>query len=285
MHILAKITCSLIVFSALLASCNLEQEVDIELPAYNDRPVVEFYLEPGQPFRALITRSDAYFDDLPSLENFPGGLLLEGAEVEVSYGGNTVRLNNQLFFNPQTGKLYNYIAEAIVPDQTGEEFELLITYPNGTVTTAQTTLLPKVQIDSVVVEYPDDLTDTLARALTYFTDPAETSNFYRRTLHLNTLDSLPEQDFIADDGIVDDNLVVFGTGFDFEEGDTLINTLYHISEEYATFLESIDAAAAANGNPFGQPSPIISNLQGNANAIGIFTGLVYDRRFDIVEGR
>jgi hypothetical protein len=101
-------------------------------------------------------------------------------------------------------------------------------------------------------------------------------------LHFGDLDSL-EQDFVTDDRIVDDSLIVFGTGYDYAVGDTVINTLYHITEEYSTFLESLNAAVSANGNPFGQPSPIISNLEGSANAIGIFTGLTYDRRVDIVE--
>jgi hypothetical protein len=141
-----------------------------------------------------------------------------------------------------------------------------------------------VEIDSVVIEFPEtgNPGDTLARALTYFTDNPNTDNFYRRMLQLNSLDSLPEQDFVTDDRLVEDSTIAFGTGFNYKVGDTLITTLYHISEDYATFLESVDGAAAANGNPFGQPSPVISSLEGTANALGVFTGLVSFRRNDIV---
>ena len=75
---------------------------------------------------------------------------------------------------------------------------------------------------------------------------------------------------------------MFGSGYQFSEGDTVINTLFHIEKAYADFLESVDAAIGANGNPFGQPSTIISNLEGDAGAIGIFTGLSYDRVVTII---
>lgn len=267
----------------LAAGCNLEQEVDISLPEYERRPVVEAYLEPGKPYRILITQSDEYFAAFPGLEDFPGGILLDSASVTISHRGAAVELRNELTFDPTVGKLFNYVAEELVPEHTGELFELSIEYPNGDFTRAETELLPRVSIDSVVVEFPDTEQDTFARVLTYFTDDPSVSNFYRRMLHFSSLDSIPEQDFVADDQIVEDSIVLFGTGFDYAEGDTIINTLYHISEDYATFLQSLEAAVSSNGNPFGQPSPIISNLEGSANAIGIFTGLIYDRRRTIIE--
>ena len=63
----------------------------------------------------------------------------------------------------------------------------------------------------------------------------------------------------------------------------IINTIYSIDNAYFDFLQSIDFAIQSNGNPFGQPSPIISNLSGTAEAIGIFTGITYDRRETIIE--
>lgn len=269
--------------TAFLSACNLEQEVEITLPDYDSRPVIEAYLEPGKPFRLLITRSDGYFDAFPSIDNFPGGLLYDSAQVSITHQGMVYDLDNQLAFDPTAGKLYNYVASATVPESMGEPFELYIQFPDGTEAFGETSLLPRVPIDSVVIEFPegDMPEDTLARALTYFTDDPAQVNFYRRVLHVGSLDSL-RQDFVADDQIVDDSLVVFGTGFAYAEGDTVINTLYHITEPYATFLRSLDAAVSANGNPFGQPSPVISNIEGSANALGVFTGLVYDRRMDIV---
>lgn len=269
-----------------LSACNLEQEVEIDLPEYEVRPVLEAYVEPGERYRLLLTLSAGYFAPLPSLDNLLEELLLDSAEVSITHDGVTYQLENTLLFDPTTQKIYNYAAGSndLVPTESDLPFELNITLPNGETIRAETRLLPQVEIDSVVIEFPEtgNPGDTLARALTYFTDNPNTDNFYRRMLQLNSLDSLPEQDFVTDDRLVEDSTIAFGTGFNYKVGDTLITTLYHISEDYATFLESVDGAAAANGNPFGQPSPVISSLEGTANALGVFTGLVSFRRNDIV---
>ena len=68
-----------------------------------------------------------------------------------------------------------------------------------------------------------------------------------------------------------------------KEGDTIYNTIFHIDRAYYNFWESTFNAVSSNGNPFGQPSAVISNLEGNAGAIGIFTGLSYDRVMTIVK--
>ncbi|MBV6655188.1 MAG: DUF4249 domain-containing protein [Mameliella sp.] len=281
-HTHIYILLSFLAFSA----CNLEQEIDIDLPDYEIRPVLEAYIEPGERYRVLLTRSSGYFAALPSLDNLLEDLLLDSAVVTISHNGVDYTLENTLLFDPVTQKIYNYAAGPadIVPTETDQPFELSITLPNGETIEAETRLLPQVEIDSIVIEFPEtgDPGDTLARALTYFTDIPNIDNYYRRMLHLNSLDSLPEQDFVADDRLLDDSVIVFGTGFDYAVGDTLLTTLYHISEDYATYLESVEGAAAANGNPFGQPSPIISNLEGTANALGIFTGVVSFRRNDII---
>ena len=281
-----KIHFKLLLGLLALSACNLEQEVEIDLPDYEVRPVLEAYVEPGERYRLLLTQSAGYFAPLPSLDNLLEELLLDSAEVSITHDGITYQLENTLLFDPMTQKIYNYAAgpSDLVPTESDLPFELNITLPNGATIAAETRLLPQVEIDSVVIEFPetDEPGDTLARALTYFTDDPDTDNYYRRMLQLNSLDSLPEQDFVTDDRLVEDSTIAFGTGFNYAVGDTLITTLYHITEDYATYLESVEGAAAANGNPFGQPSPVISNLEGTANALGIFTGLVSFRRNDMV---
>jgi hypothetical protein len=102
-------------------------------------------------------------------------------------------------------------------------------------------------------------------------------------VNVGSLDSIPLQDFSTDDRFVEDR-VVFGTQFEFSAGDTIFNTIFHLDEDYYNFIESTQNAVNGNFNPFGQPSPIISNLESDAeNIIGIFTGLSYDRVMSIVE--
>jgi hypothetical protein len=60
------------------------------------------------------------------------------------------------------------------------------------------------------------------------------------------------------------------------------NTVCHITEDYYNYFESVQLAVIGNLNPFAQPSPIKSNVQGTANPLGIFTCLVYDRDTTVV---
>jgi len=271
-----------VLLTLLFSACNLEREVELTLPVYESQLVVECYLEPGKPFNLLLTRSSAYFDAFPTdATEFVGELLEDSAQVRIEYGEESFLLDNGLFFDFETGKLYNYQNAAIVPADYDTDFRLFITTRDGRSIEAETRLLPVVPIDSVVVQFDDR--DSLARLLTYFTDEPGTSNFYRRTLHEESLDSTAVQDFLTNDGFLESSQAVFGTGFSYERGDVLINTLVHMDRAYYDFWQSVQLAIVSNGNPFGQPGTIASNLRGDADAFGIFTGLSYDRVVTVVE--
>lgn len=265
-----------------LAACNLEQEVDLNLPAYESQIVVESYLEVGEPFTLLLTKSAAYFDALPTLdESLVETLFEQDATVSINLNGKTYELGNELGVNPFTGKFYNYVNPEAVPENYDDVFTLNITTKDGETITGTTQLLPAVTADSLIVEFNENI-DTLARFLAYYSDDETQDNWYRRMLHFGTLDTL-EQDFALNDQFVDNGALVFGTGYDYVEGDTLLSTFIHIEEAYHDFLESIQGAIDSNGNPFGQPSSILSNVTGTADPIGIFTGLAIDRRQVIIQ--
>lgn len=264
-----------------LWACDLEQEVDIDLPEYESRIILECYLEPGQPFSLLLSRSHPFFDPFPPLnQDFLANILIDSAQVEIAHNGRTYVLENRLAFNPQTRKVFNYYSSEKVPFDTIAPFELSVTLPDGQAISGTTRILPAVGIDSLVVQFAES--DTLARVLTYFTDDTSERNYYRRMFHQSSLDSSAVQDFSVDDRILE-GTAVFGTGYNYSEGDTVISTLFHIDRSYYEFLESVGDALNANGNPFAQPSPIISNLEGTVDAVGIFTGISYDRKAIILE--
>lgn len=276
-----RIVLPALMLAGLLAGCNLEKEIEIELPAYESKIVVECYLEPGKPYQMLLSRSAAYFAPFDtSSGDLINKLLVSGAKVSISHRGGTVELANQLVVDPDATKIYNYYNVQPVPANYNEDFTLLIELPDGTTITGETQILVPVPFDSIRVEFNES--DSLARVLTYFTDIPDQSNYYRRMLHRHSLDTLALQDFTLDDRFVED-VVVFGTGYEFELGNTAINTLFHIDRSYYDFLESVSNAVQSNGNPFGQPSPIFSNLTGTARSTGIFTGLSYTRQETLIQ--
>ncbi len=265
----------------MLGACNLDQPIDLQLSEYESRLVVECYLEKGRPFGLLLTRSSGYFEPFGLTGNdLLSGLLESGATVTITQGSQIYQLENKLTLDRFTGKFFNYSLDLPVPENYDEPFELEIITEDGDKIKSQSHLLPVVPIDSIVVEYEPEGKE-FARVLTYFTDLPDQTNFYRRMIHESSLDSLPIQDFTTSDRVVED-VVVFGTGYDFEKGDSIINTIFHISEDYYNFLESTQGAIQANGNPFAQPSPIISNIQSEIDAFGIFTTINYDRKLTVI---
>ncbi len=268
-------------FVVLSISCgNLEKEIDLELPAYEGKLVVECYLRPGLPFTCLLSRSVSYFDQFNLTEEDFLNILEDSAEVRISHNGEVYKLDNQLFPIPTTMLVSNYVNLSLVPEDYNNDFSLEIITKDGEKVTATTRILPVVPIDSVVVEF-DEQNKSLARVLTYFQDDPNTKNFYRRMLHFGNLEYGLEFYFQTDDDFVDDGTVVFGSGFDYLVGDTVINSIYHIDQTYYNFLQSVDGAVDANGNPFAQPGALLTNLEGNA--IGIFTGLSFDREITVIE--
>jgi len=283
--LLYTVFASLLISFSFSACGNLEKEINLDLPEYQPQYVVECYLEPGQPFNLLLTKSTPYFEPFPSDPlQYVQNILVDSAEITISHNGVDYVLENGAFINPFTFKIYNYSNSTLVPTDFDNDFSLKITTPDGETITATTRLLPVVPIDSVVVEF-DDEQDTLARCLTYLTDEPNTRDYYRRMIHQNSLlDSIPQQDFTTNDDYVDDKVIVFGTGYDFKEGDTIYNTIYHIDRAYYDFWNSTFNSINSNGNPFGQPSTIVSNVQSSdGRAMGIFTGLNYDRVMTIVK--
>jgi hypothetical protein len=274
----------LLAFLAFFAACNLTNDVEIDLPDYERQPVVECYLEPGKPFRLLLTQSYAFFDPFGLDSSFLEKTLLNDALVTISYNGQTDTLANQLSFETSPIKLFNYTGTKLVPETPGVTYTLNIQLANnGGNITGTSTMLPKVTIDSVVVDFSTDPDfDTLARVLTYITDNQGESNYYRRLLNFYSLDSLPDQDFLVTDRFSQTALIAFGTGYELTEGDTVFNAIFHIEKPYYDYAESVQLAVVGNLNPFAQPSPIKSNVTGSSNPLGIFTCLVYDRQMTII---
>ncbi len=281
-HTFPFIAAVAVTLGLLSTSCNLTKEVDIDLPDYDRQPVVECYLEPGKPFTLLLTQSFGFFEPFDTNVNeFLQNVQIQGALVTITHAGGTDTLYNEPYLDFATFKFYNYHNTKLVPATVGENYQLNIVLPDGKTISAQTTMLPRVPIDSVVIEWNADR-DTLARALTYITDDLQKSNYYRRVLNYGRLDSIPPQDFIVNDAFFQTEKVVFGTGYDLKEGDTVYNAIFHIDNAYYDYIESVQLAVVANLNPFSQPASIKSNVTGTANPLGIFTCLIYDRDTTIV---
>lgn len=305
---------------ALIAACNLERDIDINLPEYESEIVVESYIEPGKPLRALVTESLSY-TELPSPtpldENalvtvvadgqeltlplgqleaifvMPGDTvaeqqfagfksaiellgLISDATVAITHNGTVYTLEESIYFDLNTGKVYNYGNSFTVPADYNTDFSIEVNSRERTAD-AVTQLLAPVPLDSIV--YSFNSSDTLAAIQAWFTDDAEMENYYRFMLHKGELVET-DQDFSINDRFFNGDPVPLGSNFEFGIGDTAIATLFHIDHIYHDFLETYEEAFFANGNPFAQPVQITTNVEGG---LGIFAGLSYARDTLIIE--
>lgn len=266
----------LIIFFAALGiftACNLQNEVDLDLPEFESQLVVECYLEPGKPYRANVSRSTSFFAPTGDLLNS----ITDDATVIITYQGISDTLRFGLYVDGSNG--YFYGSPTIVPTDYENEFFLEVIDSAGNRVTGSTKIMPPVELDSIQIE--PLLADSSVTILSFFPDNPTEANFYRsmqfRTRSIT--DSL-KIDFIIDDEITNNGQVVIGGPPFFVEGDTLVSQLIQMDEAYFNFVDSRERLEASNGNPFGQPGTIISNLEGG---IGIFTGFTPTEKTFIIE--
>lgn len=305
-----------ILFLLIFTSCNLERAIEIDLPAYENQLVVESYIEPGKPYLLTLSESISYFE-IPGLEpvdlnqaliiNIGGfevqttfqdlidqGLLTaedipglpptyDDAVVTITHNGTTDTLDNTLYLvlDPRTDaenpyfKFYNFISTTPVTVDYSNPFYLSVVDNQGRVVTGETQFLQPVPIDSLSFSFSNS---NMASLETWISDPVGKGNFYRHVLNKKTLYRRPYQEFSFDDTVLEGSFFL-GTGFDFEQNDTLISTVFTIDAAYYDFSETFEDAVNANGNPFAQPTRISSTVLGG---IGVFTALTHDRDTIIV---
>lgn len=255
----------------MLSSCDMEKEIELALPYHEPQLVVECYLVAGRPFTATVLESSNYFE-APSLPLVP-----DVAVYITTPTGTRVKLEYKPSF-VEGDQYYTHISTQRMKGNPGDVYTLEVVDGKGRRVTAHTTVLPLVPIEEVTWKFNDK---EKAFLLTSYQDNPDAKNFYRYMTHRENKDkSSAKRDFAASDDLTNGERTSYGSGYDYERGDTLIVSLFHIEEQYYNFLNSTEDAKRANRNPFSQPSRVKSSVQGG---IGIFTNLVFDRKKIVIE--
>jgi hypothetical protein len=247
-----------------LWGCN--KKIDLKLPAYESKLVIEMYLEPGKPFRCVLQESTSYLSP-------PGNPLMNNALVTVSYNGKQDTLINEASIDTLSQKRFNYTGKNKVVYDENTTFSLFAKDISGRTLRSVARFLRPVSIDSVTFAF--DKEDT-AQAAIFFRDPPG-ENFYR--FYTSNQSRKREQTYRVNDLLFDGKPFTLFSNFTFARQDTVTFRLYHLTPEHYNFLESVQNARTANFNPFVQPSLIKSNVEGG---IGVFTTVIYEERRKIV---
>lgn len=255
-----------LISTLILFQCNFEKEIDIKLPDYAKTPYIECYLEPGKPYRLLAYKSIGYFEGLVPTP-------IRDANISITHRGETIVLLYDTI--PRIGDIryYNYRSNdtSKVPVHYNEAFNLSITI-NGATYTSVSSISPFVSIDSL---YKNCNNEARCQLGIRFKDKVNTTDYYRFLTFADSLGGDVKQDFLLNDELFDTEDVELAGGYSFNDGQTVVVRLYHLTQEHYDFLVSVKNSQNANGNPFAQPASIKSNIPG---IIGIFTGLNYDSK-------
>ncbi|MBC8084300.1 MAG: DUF4249 domain-containing protein [Hymenobacter sp.] len=257
---------SLIAFTG----CDLQKDIDVELPALPAQLVVECYLENGQIPRLTVTETTPYLalPDPVVPTDVTVRLTLANGQVE------TLRFFPGL--NLATGKAFTHGGLRPLVARPGDTFRLEVTDTQGRRVTGTATMPTPVPIDSVEYEFnglPPESRE--AYVLTNFRDLPGLGDQYRLQIHRDSISDAPEIDYDVEDRLNDGTSFTLGTSYIFDPNDSLFVTLYHMDRPYFLFRQSVQDAQNANGNPFSQPSAIKSTVEGG---LGVFTVLSYDRK-------
>jgi hypothetical protein len=262
--------CSSIFATFILSSCgNFDKEVEIKLPEFKSQLSIEAYIEDNKQIKVAVTETKDYFDKLTSP-------FVNDATVTFTYKGVTYPVPYNAIPDIKNLKYFNYILKDSFHFQPGDMVYINVQDKNGRMLTAQSQWIEPVKIDSVRHSYGPR--DSMALITAHFTDPSA-KNYYRfRVINLSDSNHVI-QDFFTDDAVTNGQSTAFGTGYRFKKHDTLEVSLFSLPQDFYTFLETANAAQSANGNPFGQPAVIKSNVTGGT---GIFSVLPYDRKIFII---
>jgi len=181
-------------------------------------------------------------------------------------------------FDLKFEKFYNYHNPKIIQLLPNVEYEVYVRDAKGREMRGRTRLLASVPIDTLTYNFNSKNKASVGLA---FNDNGSTKNNYRIVAFKD--DFIVKQDSIWDitfsDLLFNGKQFSFYTGYAYDPGDTVTSRLYHLTDEHNNFRESVSNAQSSNGNPFGQPANIISNVSGG---LGVFTTVTYTEKKIII---
>ncbi len=284
----------LVIVGGLCVSC--ETAIDLDLPEYESKLVIEGTIENGEPAIVCLSKSNSYYSEI-DFETLMNSIFISDAEVFVSSSDGE---QEQLTYEYCADSPYYF---AFVGHQLlGKEnttYTLTVNYNNQTYT-AETTIPHTFDIDSAWFSAPSELinADTMRTIQIILTDNAAENNYYsfkvkvacpRFTdrLWVSTL-PLVFNDKTFNGLTFNYELERYGTStlfssalseeeqrdqnrITFRPGDTVYIKNSQIDYNTYRFMMTGGSEAVNGSNPFTSPAPVESNIEGE-NVLGAWCG-------------
>ncbi|MFN6037842.1 MAG: DUF4249 domain-containing protein [Bacteroidota bacterium] len=258
------------------SSCT--KDIDVKIPDFEQKLVVEGSIEPGQKPTVILTWTAPYF----GAQNFNNiqQYFVTDAIVTVNDGTTTDTLVAGF-----PGLFPLYTSQSMI-GITGKTYNLKIEL-NGKIYTSTTTILPAVNLDSL--SFSPEVGDTLGLIKSKFKEPDESGNNYRWFTQRVGKDA----NYVTQFGSISDDKFINGKEFEFfmsrgsapgsqapedqneerglfKKGDSVLVKFCTIGQKEYRYFRSYYQNLSSNGNPFSAPATLESNIEGGA--IGLWCG-------------
>jgi hypothetical protein len=294
-----KLSLAAIIVSSLLLVASCEKNITLDLPVPKTQLVVEGYVFQDTFPYVILSRNSPFFAtlDSSSLQNY----IVRGATIIVSDGITTDTMTEI-----PLGQFTFYAATNVnLKGHVGRTYTLRVE-AEGMVLTSSTTIPQPVPLDSTWWKVQGEH-DSLGFIWAHLTDPDTLGNYYRWfAKRINQYPESGEQkdaDFIAPIGSTFEDKFINAKSFDFfynrgnlpnstkdddlneermffKRGDTVVVRFCTLDRANFEFWRDEETQVSNNGNPFANPAPISSNINGG---LGVWGG--YSVTYDTVIAR
>lgn len=270
--------------SFIWISC--ESEIDVQLPDYDPKLVIDGYIEQGKFARVALTESASYFEDIDEDKLKRASVVT--AKVTVTDGENTDILTLRKNVNGFPPLIYE---GTDVRGEVGKTYRLTIEN-KGQTYSAQTTILPPPTFDSLWTEHVEGEEGQYVLK-GRFTDNEDEENYYRIFTRRKNKDNkyIPLYLLALGDKFFDgktlnldilrgaENYADIDNDLYFESGDTVLVRFCSMDKTHFDFWRTIEREVYATGNPFSSSgNKILYNT--SEGSIGIWGG--YGASYEIV---
>ena len=278
--------------SLLFQSC--QSEIEVDLPAYKSKLVVEGYIENGKPPRVMLTRSVPFFQHLDMDYIMDNVLIMDAVVMVFAEDGEAERLT----FMTCDDSPFKYAYVGRLLGRENMRYDLVIEW-NGKTYTSSTSILHTFDLDSIGFYNESNLMGDIRKTIrVLLSDNPEEMNFYQFFVKVHCK-TIHDRVWVSTLPVAFDDATFNGLTFNYEvlranpsaffmplmteeeqkeyfrvsyrPGDTVYVKHTQIDHHTYLYLLSAGTEAAFGGNPFTNPLPAVSNFNSD-RVLGHWSG-------------